>query len=73
MATAAVVDSASGLVTNLIVADARLDPAPVGCELVDATNKSCGIGWYWNGSNFIGPASVYAAISSPNAAGVGVA
>jgi hypothetical protein len=45
---AAVVDLATNIVTNVIVADATVDVAPGGCTLVDVDNLSCEIGWVYD-------------------------
>jgi hypothetical protein len=45
---AAVVDSATYIVVNVIVADAAVDVAPDGCFLVDIENYSCGIDWIFD-------------------------
>jgi len=37
-----------GVVTNIIVADAAVDPAPEGCILVDVTDRECDIGWLYD-------------------------
>lgn len=45
---AAVVNLAALRVVNIILADAGVDLAPDGCELVDITNgPSCNIGWLY--------------------------
>ena len=45
---AAVVDSVTYLVANVIVADASTDIAPDGCFLVDVENFACSIGWVFD-------------------------
>ena len=46
---AAVVDLQTMIVLNIIMADANVDPAPDGCELVDITNgPDCNIGWVYD-------------------------
>jgi len=45
---AAVVDSATYLVVNVVVADAATDAAPDGCFLVDIENFFCSIGWVFD-------------------------
>ncbi len=45
---AAVVDSVTYFVVNVIVADASMDIAPDGCFLVDADNFFCSIGWVFD-------------------------
>jgi hypothetical protein len=54
---AAVVDSATNIVVNVIVADAAVDVAPDGCFLVDIENFSCGIDWVFDPivNDFIAP------------------
>lgn len=53
---AAVVNTASLLVVNIIVADAGVDPAPDGCELTDITNgPACAIGWLYVDGVFVNP------------------
>lgn len=37
-----------GVVTNIIVANAAVDPAPPGCILVDVTDRDCDIGWLYD-------------------------
>ena len=44
----AVVDLASQIVVNIIVADASVDEAPTGTVLIDVTNTPCGIGWIYD-------------------------
>jgi hypothetical protein len=39
---------AAGVVVNVIVADASVDPAPPGEMLVDVTSRPCGIGWLYD-------------------------
>lgn len=44
-----------GLVVNVIVA-VTSDPAQDGCQLIEImSDQPCGIGWYWDGINFIPP------------------
>jgi hypothetical protein len=43
----AVVDLATNIVVNIIVADAATDAAPDGCLLVN-TESPCGIGWTYD-------------------------
>jgi hypothetical protein len=57
MTTCAVVDSTTGLVISIIVCEPT-DPAPDGTYLVeypDADGNYAGIGYFWNGVNFINP------------------
>lgn len=53
----AVVVGSSGVVVNIIVADATADPAPDGCFLIDATGQPCGVGWVYDPAtgSFTGP------------------
>lgn len=52
----ALVESSSGLVTNLIIADPAVDSPPVGCFLVGLSDDSpVSIGWVFDGENFIDP------------------
>ena len=46
---AAVVQLSDLVVINIIMADANVDPAPDGCELIDITNgPACAIGWVYD-------------------------
>lgn len=52
----ALVESSSGLVTNLIVADPAVDPAPSGFLLIGLPDDSpVEIGWIWDGETFFNP------------------
>jgi hypothetical protein len=52
----ALVESSSGLVTNVIIADPATDPAPSGFLLIGLTDDSpVGIGWLWDGETFSSP------------------
>lgn len=52
--TAAVIDLATNIVVNKIVADAATDLAPDGTFLVNVQEGvMCDIGWLWDGQNFI--------------------
>jgi hypothetical protein len=56
MMRCAVVEISSGLVTNLIIADPAVDPAPDGSLLIGLPDDSpVSIGWIWDGENFIDP------------------
>lgn len=55
METCAVV--CDGVVINLIVASPG-DLAPDGCDLIDVGERECGIGWTWDGTDFIAPPPV---------------
>lgn len=56
MANAAVVDQATNIVVNKIVAEAGVDPAPDGTYLVNIPDGvMCDIGWLWDGTSFINP------------------
>jgi len=49
---AAVVQLSNLVALNIIMADASVDPAPIGCELIDITNgPACNIGWVYNPAN----------------------
>lgn len=48
MNKAAVVETVSYFVINIIMADAEKDPAPEGCILVDITDRDCAIGWIYD-------------------------
>lgn len=49
---AAVVDLQTMIVLNIIMADASVDPAPDGCELIDVTNgPECNIGWVYDSAS----------------------
>lgn len=49
---AAVVQLSNLVVLNIIMADAGVDPAPIGCELIDITNgPACNIGWVYDPAN----------------------
>jgi hypothetical protein len=49
MMVAAVVDLVTFLVINTIMANAAIDPAPDGCELIDITNQlEVSIGWSYD-------------------------
>jgi hypothetical protein len=53
---AAVVDLASNIVINKIVADATTDIAPDGMRLIDIPDGTmCDPGWLWNGTAFVPP------------------
>jgi len=55
MTTCAVVQLSDSVVVNMIIAEPT-DPAPEGCELILVPpDMPCGIGWVWNGTNFIDP------------------
>lgn len=45
---AAVVDLATNVVVNIIVADASSDPPPEDCILIDVENMICNIGWVFD-------------------------
>jgi len=46
---AAVVQLSDLVVINIIMADAHVDPAPDGCELIDITNgPECDLGWVYS-------------------------
>ena len=45
---AAVIDLQTNVVDNIIVADAKVDPAPEGFFLIDVTDVFCGIGWIYD-------------------------
>lgn len=45
---AAVVETTTYIVINMIVADAYKDDPPLGCILVDATDRECEIGWIYD-------------------------
>jgi len=45
---AAVVDQATNVVINIIVADAATDAAPDFCILVDVARMSCDINWVYD-------------------------
>lgn len=54
---AAVVDQATNVVINIIVADAARDIAPDGCILIDVERMSCDMGWVYDpaANSFINP------------------
>ena len=54
---AALVDSATNIVVNIIVADARVDLPPDGYFLIDVENMNCGIGWIYDAAviDFVDP------------------
>lgn len=53
----AVCELSNGLVTNIIVADPSVDPAPEGTQLIAiADDQPCDIGWTWDGTQFNPPA-----------------
>jgi len=53
----AVCELSNGLVTNIIVADPNVDPAPEGTQLIAiADDQPCDIGWTWDGTQFNPPA-----------------
>ena len=55
MSTCAVCQLSDGLVVNVIIADPT-DPAPDNCQLILVPDGTpCGIGWIWNGTEFINP------------------
>ena len=59
---AAVIDMATNVVVNKIVADAATDIAPEETYLVDISDGAvCDIGWLWDGTNFVDPSIVGAA------------
>lgn len=37
-----------GVVINIIMANADVDPAPPDCILVDVTDRECDIGWLYD-------------------------
>ncbi len=45
---AAVIDDATNIVVNTIMADARYDVPPGGCYLIDITDLAVGIGWSYD-------------------------
>jgi hypothetical protein len=45
---AAVVETATNIVVNTIMADASKDLPPDDCFLVDITEKQCDIGWIYD-------------------------
>jgi hypothetical protein len=52
----AVVENPSGIVTNIIIADPAIDPAPSGFLLIGLPDDSpVGIGWLWDGETFSNP------------------
>ena len=52
----ALVESSSGLVTNLIIADPAVDPAPDGSLIIGLPDDSpVAIGWIWDGETFYDP------------------
>jgi hypothetical protein len=52
----ALVDNLSSLVVNLIIADPAIDTPPEGFILIGLSDEDpVGIGWSWDGSNFIDP------------------
>ena len=52
----AVCELSNGLVTNIIMADPNVDPAPEGCQLIAiADDQTCDIGWTWDGTQFVPP------------------
>lgn len=58
MSTCAVCQQITGLVVNVIVAD-QSDPAPENCFLVVIPEGvMAGIGWTWDGQQFIAPPEV---------------
>ena len=46
----AVVDLATNVVVNIIVADAAIDAAPAECVLIDINAIACDIGWLYDPS-----------------------
>ena len=53
--TCAVCQLSDGLVANVIIASPS-DLAQDGCQLIEImTGQACGIGWSWDGINFIKP------------------
>lgn len=56
----AVVEIATNIVVNMIVADPAVDPAPEGCILVGVDGITCDIGWIYDPSS--------GAFSNPNEA-----
>lgn len=55
MATCAVVQFLDSVVINVIVADPGI-AAPEACFLIEVLPElPCGIGWMWNGTEFIDP------------------
>jgi hypothetical protein len=57
---AAVVDLATKIVVNIIVADALYDRAPDGCMLLDIEHMECDIGWTYDAImvDFIPPLTI---------------
>ena len=54
MATFAVIEN--GIVKNIIVAETLDDAQPAGPLVIEYTSeKPAGIGWTWDGENFIPP------------------
>ena len=54
----AVCQLSDGLVINIIIATPT-DPAPDECQIIEImSEQSCGIGWYWNGTEFVATLSV---------------
>jgi len=57
---AAVVDTGTNLVVNLIIADASVDAPPLGCVLVNIDDIDCNIDWTYDAAanSFTPPAGV---------------
>ena len=67
MSRCAVCLSSTGLVVNMIVADASVDMAPDGCILVNVDDSSeVGIAWVWDGTQFIHPSKIETLTISSN-------
>lgn len=52
MSVCLVIDNATQLVVNRVVAEPDATP-PEGCYLVEQVDMSIDIGWIWDGVNFV--------------------
>ena len=59
MGVCAVCQNQTGLVINMIVADANVDSPPEGCFLVNVEEgTSVGFAWAWDGTKFVDPSKI---------------
>ena len=52
---AAIVDPQTGIVSNLIVANAAVDQCPTPNNILVNVTGDIAIGWIWDGQDFINP------------------
>ena len=67
MSKCAVCQNSTGLVVNIIMADASVDTAPEGCFLVTVEeNIFVSLAYVWDGTQFLHPSNIQSLVLTTN-------